>query len=230
MLKMNHDFILVNGDTDSISIAKPDGTPFNEDERRQLLNEINSLLPEQIKMDDDGYYESVVVIKTKNYALYDGKKTKIKGSGLKGSSKEPALREFMQKALRYLLDGEGHRLRGLYDEYAFEAMNIKDMKRWAARKTISAKILAQERTMEKKVYEAVKHLSLQEGDRHYLYFKSDLTLKIADDFDGDYCKETMLKKLYLTLKIFQTVIDIEQFPNYSLKKNKKLIEELCAST
>lgn len=214
-------------DTDSVAFVKPDHSPFTKEEIKRLQDELNTLAGTGLTWDFNFYADSMVVLKTKNYTYKENGKVTVKGNSIKASTKEPALKEFSQQAIRYLLEGEKHRLRGLYDQYAIEACNIKDMKRWAARKTISAKILAQERTMEQKVYAAVKHLPLQEGDRHYLYFKSDQSLALAEDFNGDYCKETMLKKLFLTIKIFETVLDINEFPNYSLKRNKKLVEELC---
>ncbi len=50
---------------------------------------------------------------------------------------------------------------------------------------------------------------------------------LAEQYNGDYNKDVMLKKLFETGKVFQTVLDTaELFPNYALKRNKKLLEVL----
>lgn len=73
----NH--ILIGADTDSVLINKANGDPWTEEEREEFLNNLNSLFPEKINFEDDGYFAKVIVLKAKNYLLWDGKKAKIRG-------------------------------------------------------------------------------------------------------------------------------------------------------
>jgi hypothetical protein len=81
--------ILVNCDTDSISWCKEDQSPFTEDERVAILDELNSLTDDLIIWEDDGNYDCVIVVKSKNYVLYSDGKIKYKGSSLRDSKTEP---------------------------------------------------------------------------------------------------------------------------------------------
>jgi DNA polymerase elongation subunit (family B) len=80
---------LVNVDTDSFSYTK--GREVSKKEFDADIEEINTMYPEKIKWEDDGYYKKVIVIKAKNYVLDDGKKVKYKGSAITDQKKEPAL-------------------------------------------------------------------------------------------------------------------------------------------
>ena len=115
----------------------------------------------------------------------------------------------------------------IYNEYAREIKDIKDIKRWCTRKTISEKVLHPERTNEQKVLNAIQNAGYVEGDRAYFFFRSDKTLCLVEHFSGDYDQIALLKKLFDTAKIFATVIDTKStFPNYSLKKNQELWKSL----
>jgi hypothetical protein len=61
-------------DTDSISFCKKDKSGFSETERKALLDELNEISPEMMIWEDDGYYDTIIVFRAKNYALWDGKK------------------------------------------------------------------------------------------------------------------------------------------------------------
>lgn len=100
-----HNFILGPVDTDSISLCKPDFSPFTEEEQQMLIDEINAQLPDLINYANDGYYQACVVLKAKNYILrkHNGK-TIFKGSSIKTQQKEPALREMMEKLIEVLLE------------------------------------------------------------------------------------------------------------------------------
>lgn len=64
-------FELVNCDTDSISFCRRDGGEITDSEREKLLNDLNSLFPNQILWEDDGYFKTMIVVKAKNYIMYD---------------------------------------------------------------------------------------------------------------------------------------------------------------
>jgi len=218
-------FRIVNADTDSISFTKNDESEFTQDEQTNLLNELNSLYPNTIRFENDGFYKCVIVFKAKNYVLYDGKKIKTKGSAIKATTKEPALREFTDRIISSIINGDGN-YSSIYEEYIKEAMDIKDIKRWVTRKTISEKTLNPQRTNEQKIKDIINNTEYKEGDRIYCFFKSDGSLALAENFNGDYDKDKMLEKIYKTAEIFKTVIDKNIFVNYKLKKNKDKLMEL----
>lgn len=102
---MNH--ILVNCDTDSIMVAKPDQSPFSEEERTKLLSELNSLFPAKINWTDDGYFSRSIIFRTKNYVLQTPEgKIKTKGSAVKAPAKEVAIKEFIQETIKCLLEDD----------------------------------------------------------------------------------------------------------------------------
>ncbi len=218
-----NDLQIVNADTDSISVSA-NGEYISPDERVSILKEVNSLFPSKISWEDDGYYPSVVVLKSKNYALLDEKgKLKIKGSALKSSKTEKAIKEYMYHIINKLLTIKeqfiNDEIQQLYKNYIQEVYNIKDISRWTSKKTITNKVLNAQRTNEQKLLDALGTHQPQMGDKVYVYFKEDKSLGLQDEWTGQHDKKMLLTKLYKTLKIFSNVIDISQFKNYALKKN-----------
>lgn len=226
---MSHNFKLVNYDTDSITICKPTGDVFSEQEKHSLIKELNSLYDEYISWEDDGYYETIIVIKAKNYILREGDKIKVKGSSLKATTKSQALKDFTNDVIKTMVYTENvdeipAKLQEVYSKYVEEAMNVKDIKRWSARKTLSSTMQESERANETKVMTALEGSDYREGDRFFIYYKSDDTISLAERFDGDYNKSRLLKNLYDTISIFDTVLEVKKlFPNHSLKKNFKIL-------
>lgn len=225
-----YNFKLVNADTDSITVCKQDGAAFSEEERERLLIELNKQFPSGIHWEDDGYYPKICVLKAKNYILYDGKKIKIKGSALKASTKAPALKDFINEIIKYIIYKDTinqMELIDIYYKYVKEIDKVTDIKRWATRKTISEKILKGERKNETKVRDAIQGSEIVEGDRCYVYYTPDNNLKLIQDFDNDYNKDRLYQNLYDTAWVFESVLDCEfLFPNFKLKKNKKQLENL----
>ena len=216
---------VVNADTDSISFCKSKMEPISEEEQKNYLDDLNSEFPERIKFEADGYFPSFIVLKAKNYILYDGKKIKTKGSSLKSSTIEPALKSFLNEIIEAMVFQKGN-YQDIYNRYVKEVNNIKDIKRWASKKTISEKTLKSERTNESKIRDAIEGEEFVEGDKIYCYFKSDGSLGLAEKFDGDYDKMKLLEKLYKTTERFSTVLGEDVFINYKLKRNQKVLEQL----
>lgn len=214
-------FKLVNVDTDSFSYSP--GKKLTDEEYQEHLDEVNSLFEDGIVWEDDGYYKKVLVVKTKNYVLDDGKKLKIKGSGLVGTMKEVALQEFIKDIINLLLKNKRDHIFSVYNQYANEIKDIQDISRWSMRKTITASILNPERKQEEKVLEAISNISYQEGDKVNLFSIDEDNLGLVEDFNGDYDKDTYFNKLHDTLSVFETVIDPTIFPNYKTGRNKALI-------
>lgn len=220
-----HNFKLVNCDTDSIMICKPDGKEFSIEEQEKLLEELNSLYPKKIKWESEGTIEKVIVLKAKNYVLVQKGHITYKGSAIKASQKEKALKEFIKRIIDNLIQDKTNHVE-LYNEYVKEIKNIKDIDRWCTRKTITNKTLTNERSNEKKVRDAIEGSDIKEGDRAYFFFKEDLSLDLMERFNGNYSRDKLYGKLYDTVMIFENVIDTNIFINYKLKRNKVLLENI----
>jgi DNA polymerase elongation subunit (family B) len=216
---------LVNCDTDSITVCKPDGSPFSEEEQTTLLKQLNEQFPERIRWEPDGYFPAVCVLKAKNYILYDGKKIKIKGSALKDSKASPALREFMNAIVDAIIFEKGG-YSEIYMRYVKEILDVKDIKRWSSRKTLSSTMIESDRTNETRVMDALVGSNYVEGDRYYTFFESPEKITLTEKFNGNYDKDKLLSALYKKSEIFSTVLDKTLFINYSLKKNRKLLNLL----
>jgi hypothetical protein len=217
-------FKLVNADTDSISISKGDSSSFDENERGRLLNELNALFPDKIHWEDDGYYPTVIVLKIKNYILWDGKKLKIKGSSLKDPKKELALQEFIKEIIQTMIDQKYDYVR-IYEKYVKEILKITDIKRWVSKKTITDKVLKGERLNETKVKDAIEGSEYREGDKVYMYYNKEDKLQLAENFDGNYRVDRLLSKLYKTAIIFENVLDKSIFLNYSPFANFRILAQ-----
>lgn len=222
-----HDFKLVNADTDSIMISKACGGQFSEKERQDLLQELNSLFPEKIKFEDDGYYERVCILKAKNYITLQDGKIKKKGSSLKSSKTEKALSRFMDEIISTLLysDKVNVDLLDVYNKYIIEVHRLTDIQDWTSKKTVTKSVLEPSRTNEQRVLDAIGTKTVQAGDKVYVYFTEDGNLKLAENWSGDHDVVKLMKRIYSTLTIFKNVINLEQFPKYHLK-NKKIQEKL----
>jgi DNA polymerase elongation subunit (family B) len=225
---ITHNFIIAGCDTDSIAFSKPDGSPFTTIEQEDLLKDLNFQFPEKIHWEHDGIYDKMIVLKAKNYILYQNGKIKKKGSSLKSSKTEKGLRDFMSEIIDCLIFDKTGELISVYHKYVKEVFNVKDISRYSSKKTITSKVLDAERTTEVKILAALEGAQAQMGDKYYMYFALDKSLKIQENWNinaPDHDPEVLLAKLYKTLLIFQNVIDIKLFPKYYLK-NKKIREEL----
>lgn len=227
LIKNPHNFIIGPTDTDSISFCKSDMSPFTKDELEALLKEINDISPEFMDWSHDGYYPTCIAIRAKNYLTVDEKgKMKIKGSALKAPMKEKALKRFLDEIIQLLVDNNQHLVKDIYFKYAREIFNIKDMSDWCSKHTITKAILTGKGTAQVRIREALKKRPMQEGDKIYQFVKTESERCMLEDFDGVYCVNTLLGKLYDTLCIFETILDVKQYPNLTLKKNKELLNGL----
>ena len=222
-----NNFTLVNLDTDSISICKPDMSPFSKQEDEELLIDLNRYFPEEINFAPDGEFEVFVVLKTKNYIMYDGKKIKLKGSGLKSATLEPILKLMLNEMIDAIVFDRLNELVNIYHKYVLLALNISDIKLWSKKMSLSPTTFKSTRTNETKVIDAIKGSEYGSGDRIYVYSTIHGTLKLAERFENDHDIPTYLKKIFNTTKRFETVLDIKSmFKNYSLKGKQKDLQEL----
>lgn len=241
-------FTLVNGDTDSITVTK--NKFIDNTEREFYLTSLNSNFPNMISWEDDGYYSSFIVLRAKNYIMKTEEgKVKLKGSSLKTQQKEPALKEMTDKMIQCLLESKPEDAVNVYNSYIKECLNVIDISRWATKKTVTKAILScknnpEARTNETKVYEAIKHITLQEGDKVYLYpavlnqdielthYKNGKTkekviktlgLKRVEDWNKDHDVDKLIDRVYATAEILGSVLPMNQFIDFTLKKNKHLL-------
>lgn len=227
-IKKTHNFLLVGGDTDGIAFKKADQSEFTQEEQESLLAGLNAQMDGLIRWENDGVFPRQMVIKTKNYVLVDDKgKRKTKGSALKASMKEVALKRFVQEVIDILInDGNLDQVRTLYFRYAAQILNLKDITEWCSKKTITEKLLTSKRPQESRIRDALQGKPVQEGDKIFVFFKTDTEISLRENFNGEYDSNRLLGKLYNTLCIFETVIDIKSVPNLTLKRNKNLLSEI----
>lgn len=222
---MNHQFQIVNTDTDSISFCSLIKAYFSIEERKLLVTEINDLSPEFMKWADDGYYKKVIILKAKNYILQKEDNTiTYKGSSLKDQKKEIALKEFLYEIIGTILDEKFNYI-DIYNKYVKEILNLSDIKRWSSKKTLSSTTFSSERTNETKIVDAIKGSEYKEGDRIWVYFDKEQNLKLVENYNNDHDIPTLLKKLFTVSKTFDNIIPKDTFINFSLK-NKKTQELL----
>jgi hypothetical protein len=100
------------------------------------------------------------------------------------------------------------------------------MNGWCTKHTLTKAVLTNDRPNEVRIRNALKNKPMQEGDKFFLFFKSDTERCLLEDFDGVYSVDSLLKKLYDTLCIFETILDLTNFKNYKLVRNKKALDEL----
>lgn len=212
-------------DTDSVFFCKENGEEFSSLEQVDLLTRLNGLFPENINWEKNGYFPKVIVLKTKNYALWDGKKLIIKGSALRDSKKPQALREFTKELIDAIIEDKNNFV-DIYQKYVKEALEIKDINRWCSKITITDTVLKAGRTREKRVMDALEGTEYSEGDKRYVFTKEDKSLSLAENFHGEYDKWHIVKSIWETAMIFENVLDKNLFVKFHLVKNRTLINEL----
>lgn len=242
-----HNFLIVNTDTDSISFCKPDGSEITSIERKTLIEEINKISPEHMIWGDDGLYQRLICLAAKNYIMKDEKgKVKLKGSSLKDAKLEPMVKQMVREFIDSLLENRNNFL-DIYLKYVKMVNNVTDIKLWASKKTLSATTFKSKRENEAKIIRAIKDTDYREGDKIYTFYLSSVKVKLPADygdehfgprygfikelclvekFDGIYDKDALYLKLFKNIQKFGVVMDISGFLNYTLKKNKKALEEL----
>lgn len=238
----NHNFIVNVIDTDSITIVKPNGKEFNNEEINALTEELNGLFPELINWEFEFYVPKMLIIKSKNYIIDYGNKRKVKGSALKDQKASKKILQFKNEIIDAILNEQNDQIINIYHKYVKETANISDIKPWSKKLTITEKIfhckghevMDKETKKEKgirknetSVYDAIKHKDgIQEGDKIWVYYNNNDGLTLAEEFDGQYDRDSFLKNLFTSMQIFKLVIDVSSYLNYTLKKNKVLLNEL----
>ncbi len=94
-----HECVLLEADTDGIYLSSERYYANPE----ALLELVGKILPTGIDLEYDGRYEAMFCYKSKNYALYDGKKIILKGSALRSRGMEPYLKKLSDQAIRFFI-------------------------------------------------------------------------------------------------------------------------------
>jgi len=206
--KIAHNYEIVNVDTDSFSFHI-NQEPVSKEKRDELQDELNSLYPELIRWEDDGYFDRVVVLRAKNYVLNVGGKIKWKGSGIKATTKEKALQELIHDIIKSFLGMDDRTPLEIYESCVEEGFNVEDISRWCSKKSVTTSLLKAKRENEAKPLRAIEGEGLQIGDKFYVYFYDKDTLKLDKHFDGVYDKKKMMEKVYNTIKVFSGILDVK---------------------
>jgi hypothetical protein len=227
---VSHNFIIGPTDTDSISFTKSDMSGFSKEELKALSQELNSISPEFMVWEDDGYYTKCLVLKAKNYILQDesGKVT-YKGSSIKDQKKEKALQAFMKEIIESLMNEDPISSQiEIYNKYVVSCFGLdsQGITNWTKKITVTDAVLNPKRANEQKVLDAIGSKPVQEGDKIHVFYRKDKSLSLVEDFNGDYDEMKLVERIYDTLDIFSNVLDISAFTKYTLKKHKSQLEAL----
>lgn len=220
-------YIVPRVDTDGVSFCGVS----SEKEVKEFIDSLNSI-DDGITWENDGYYKVLFVAKSKNYAqieqLEDGSlKRVVKGSALKATTKERALKKYIGDIIDCFLYDRQHQILDLYEDMTERILDIKDISDWCSKKTVTEAVLNPSRTNEQRVLDAITEakLDVAQGDKVYIFFEEPTKLKIREKFSGQYDAKTLLKKLYKSTEIFEQVIEMSAIPKYH---NKKQFEALVA--
>lgn len=210
---------IVNADTDSFCYST--GRKLSSEDFDKHIEVLNKM-DEGIRWENDGQYKAVLIVKAKNYVLDDGKKLKIKGSSLKATMKEPALKEFIGEVIEKLIKDRKDELYDTYMGYVnrISSLGLRDMAQWCSKKTITKAVLNPKRTNESRITDAIGGHHVEEGDKIFVFFETAEKITRLEDFKGVYCKKTLFKKLYKSMEIFDNLVGIDVFPNFALKRNE----------
>lgn len=166
--ELKYSYQMVNCDTDSISFKKQNNEKYTDKELQDILDQVNTIFPEMIEYEDDGYYDKVAVIKAKNYCMLKGDKLSIKGSGFKDSKKEPILRQMMIDIVNAVMY-ENKDYVDIYEDYIKLAKNITDIEPWCTKVSISEKLVEADSTIKNKKLDALDDREFQLGDKFYMF-------------------------------------------------------------
>lgn len=195
---------VVEIDTDGVYFQPPKDVQ-TEEEERAFVDQVGSILPEGIRLAYDGRYKAMLSVKTKNYVLldYDGKLV-FKGASLRSRADEKFGREFLNRAIEYLLNGEPEKVAEEYQRLAKQILNGDiEISQLCRRERITEK----SKQSNHPLYELAKRFQI--GDYVMVYRKQDGSLGLLEEYAGDEDREYYVEKLY---KFAARLQDL--FPNF----------------
>lgn len=244
-LEDDNEFYITSADTDSIAFKKEKQQKFTKEERDELVSEINEVCREEIGdkiiWEDDGLYDIMVVLKTKNYALKkckeDTKKGKspyvYKGSSIKDKKAEKALIEYKKDILHLFLDNKQDQFIDLYRDTILRTLDIGTEKEpielWGNRKTITKAVLKNDDKVARDVRNACKDIDIQLEDKIVVYKTNEDDLKLVENYVNDHNAMHYISRVYASTNIFENIIDMNLIPKYSNAGNKELLKKLIGT-
>lgn len=228
--KKAHDFVIVNGDTDSISFMKRDKKKFTETEQADLLKEINSLMPKGIEWKNDKHFDHFIVVKAKNYIMRIKKDVKIKGAALRGGKRESFLKQFVDELIQLLANGKSSDIMPTYFKYVREARDKKlEIKDVCFKYSISDKTITSTRANEKKIFEALQKAKkeFQLGDKFMFFYDDEGNVHHESNPEKTKpSRRVLIKKLYDCMVIFNQLIPKDYVKNFSNKTSVEALGDL----
>lgn len=180
-------------DTDGVYFQPPPGVETEADEER-YVESVGEALPHGIRLAHDGRYAAMISLKIKNYVLvdYKGKKT-LKGASLRSRADELFGREFLTRAVDYLIAGDLDALAAEYERLSHAISNgdlpIEQIQR---RERVTEKTFNSD--AKKRAREVAKDSEV--GDSLLVYQRADGSLGLAEEYAGDEDRWYYLDKLY----------------------------------
>jgi len=221
---VNHDWKLVNIDTDALSFTKQDGAEFTAKEKEYIFGYLNQIM--YCEWEPDGEYENFLVVKAKNYLTFNGKRKSVTGSGFRDAKKEAKMKDMMNEIGDACLFNRVEDIDAIYKKYIVESQDVADIKLWSQKRTLSKKTYDSERKQEVDLVNAVEDTDYKVGDKIWVYKNTDSGLSLVENWNSDESKAHLLKRCRSTLEIFKTVLDKKNYVNYSLKGQVKKLAEL----
>ena len=182
---------VVEIDTDGVYFQPPSEVRTEADEIA-FVEQAGTVLPEGIRLAYDGRYKAMLSLKTKNYVLqgYDGKLT-FKGASLRSRADERFGREFLNNAIRWLLNGEPERVAAEYRRLARQILNGEiDIDQLCRRERVTAKSKQHTHPL----YPLAKRFQI--GDYIMVYRKQDGSLGLREEYAHDEDRAHYVDKLY----------------------------------
>lgn len=182
---------VVEIDTDGVYFQPPEHIQ-TEEEEIAFVEQVGKILPEGIRLAYDGRYKAMLSVKTKNYVLlgYDGKLT-FKGASLRSRADEKFGREFLNNAIRWLLEGKPEKVAEEYRRLARAILNGElEIEQLCRRERITDK----SKQPHHPLYELAKRFQI--GDYIMVYRKQDGSLGLLEEYADDEDREHYVEKLY----------------------------------
>lgn len=180
-------------DTDGVYFTPPPGVDTEEAEVR-YVEEVGSKLPHGIRLAHDGRYAAMLSLKVKNYVLVTRSGRKIlKGASLRSRADERFGREFLTRAVDYLLAGDLDALAADYEGLSRAISNGElSIEQFRRRERVTEKTFHSD--AKKRAREVAKDSEV--GDSLLVYQRSDGSLGLAEEYAGDEDRWYYLDKLY----------------------------------
>jgi DNA polymerase, archaea type len=207
-------------DTDGVYFIPPPEVETEEAEAA-YVERVGSRLPHGIRLTHDGRYAVMLSLKIKNYVLVDyaGKKM-LKGASLRSRADERFGRQLLTQAVDFLIAED---LDGLAAEYERLSREISEgllpIEQFQRRERVTEKTFSSD--AKKRSREVAKDSEV--GDWLLVYQRSDGSLGLAEEYDGDEDRWHYLDKLHKFALRLQGALG-EEFDRVCPRPSKKRLE------